>query len=186
MMEKEIPGYCTHVKKLAMKFDIDFQELKLATNKREVMKGKIRVYQRNLLIKEMMLGSKTDNILLHFNYEGKMKMYMRELSFQEARCIFMFRARMFPTRVNFPNRWSKSMNCVYCNNLDTDEHLLNCSGYIDITADSNISFNMFFELMDSMERLSFGAKILLKILHRLQLVAEDVEMTRNDDSLAPS
>ena len=90
----------------------------------------------------------------------------------------MLRARMFPTRVNFPNRWSASKNCVYCTQLDTDEHLFQCSGYSDITVGKDVAFEMFFVLAASNEELSKGANVLMRILERLQLINEDKEMVK--------
>ena len=50
----------------------------------------------------MLLESKSDRLLLHnFNFDGQPKRYLVELSFVEARVIFMLRCRMFPTKNNF-------------------------------------------------------------------------------------
>ena len=93
----------------------------------------------------MLKASKTDAMLMNFNYDGKMKPYLLKLPFYEARIIFMLRTRMFPTRTNFPLRWSSSNLCVYCCSLDTDEHLFQCCGYSDVHED-NIDHCMFMKL----------------------------------------
>ena len=41
-----------------------------------------------------------DIILMNnFNYDGGIKKYLVELEFEEARVIFLFRCRMFPTNI---------------------------------------------------------------------------------------
>ena len=77
MMEMEVPGFCSEIKKLLEKYDVDVDGLKTVSDKRQWMKRKIQEYQKQKLLKEMMFGSKTDNMLLHFDYDGKMKRYIR-------------------------------------------------------------------------------------------------------------
>ena len=90
-------------------------------------------------------------MLANFKFSGKMLDYLSNLSFAEGRIIFMFRSRMFPTRVNYPDRWSTSLNCTYCSLRDTDEHLFSCWGYLDLV--NNIDYSMFHRLDVSMEKL---------------------------------
>ena len=90
--------------------------------------------------------------------------YLSELEYEESRIISMFRSRIFPTRVNFPERLANNLLCVYCNKLDTDVHLLSCWGYMDITKESaDIDPSIFYSLKPSKSELSAGAKILLQI-----------------------
>ena len=64
----------------------------------------------------------------------------------------------------------------FCLRLDTDEHLLNCCGYMDIH--QNKLDNRMFWLVDSdIEGLKVGAQILLKIHERLLVVNEDADIS---------
>ena len=83
---------------------------------------------------------------------------------------------MFPTKANFLERWSESTLCVYCCNVDTDEHLFNCCGYSDLIGDTRMNHMMFMKLDASMDELSAGAKVLIKIHERLMRLHEDTEM----------
>ena len=96
-----------------------------------------------------------------------------ELPFAEGRMIFMLRCRMFPTRMNFPGRWSNDLCCLYCGKPDTDEHLFKCWGFIDLTLNENMEYKMFLRLNVPKEELSRGARILLKIYERLLMAQED-------------
>ena len=61
-----------------------------------------------------------DGVILEgFLFNGKMKKYLTELNFEEARGIFMARYRMWPTKVNYPGRW----NGVSCNVCGLDQSL---------------------------------------------------------------
>ena len=106
---------------------------------------------------------------MDFTFDGKMKVYLVELPFLEARIIFMYRSRMFPTRVNFPNRWSKSTKCKFCTKLDTDEHLFKCGGFVDLVGECPVSPEHILLSIDKiqMKDLSEAAKVLLKIHDRL-------------------
>ena len=129
------------------------------------------------MIERMSMSSNTDHLLLSFSFDGRMKTYLFELPFEEARVIFMYRCRMFPTQTNFPNRWSDSLLCRLCRKLDTDEHLFSCCGYADIVAGSGATFESIYRIEDSsMEELSGTAKVLLQILKRLEVVNEDEDL----------
>ena len=78
--------------------------------------------------------------------------------------VFMLRVRMFPTKDNFKGRWG-SDECSYCGCCETDMHLFSCAGYVDLLGD----FHIFMTLESSMEKLSAGAKKLLKVMDRLEL-----------------
>ena len=139
-----------------------------------MLKGLILNFEKGLLHQSMLMSSKTDNMLAYFSFNGRMLNYLNELPFLEGRIVFMFRSRMFPTRVNYPERWSSSLSCSYCSSLDTDEHLFSCLGYIDLT--NGIDYGMFHRLDVSMKKLSEGAQVLLRIHERLSVVQEDVDM----------
>ena len=125
-----------------------------------------------------MEGSKTDGMLKNFEYDGRMKQYLHVLPYNEARIVFMLRAKMFPTKWNFPSRWSTSKLCVFCCQPDTDEHLFSCCGYLDIHK-FEVRHDMFMKLDIEMDKLSDGAKILLRIYERLLLTNEDKDVNEH-------
>ena len=177
MLKKEVPGYCSHMTAILQKFQLTLSELKGGSKTREIVKEKIVNYEKIMLQQSMMTASKTDAILLNFAFDGKMMKYLHELPFQEGRIIFMFRCRMFPTRVNFPERWSSELRCIFCSCIDTDEHLFTCFGYLDIIKDQQIDYKMFYTLDVPMALLSSGAKVLIMIYERLQSFQEDSDIT---------
>ena len=87
---------------------------------------------------------------------------------------------MFPTRVNFPERWTTDLNCLYCCCMDTDEHLLTCWGYVDIVEGCEIEPSIFYNLEAPLEVLSRGAQVLEKIYDRLLLAQNDSDMCVKD------
>ena len=133
--------------------------------------------QKKLLMERMCIQSKTDNMLKWFSFNGRTMNYLIELPFHEARIVFMFRSRMFPTKANFPNRWSNSRKCSFCCNLDTDEHLFHCGGFVDLLEGSGTTFECFFKLekIDT-TKLSEAAKVLLNIFERLELANGDKDL----------
>ena len=102
--------------------------------------------------------------------------YLCELPFVQSRIIFVFSCRMFPTRVNFPERWNEELKCVFCKDLDTDEHLFTCWGYLDIIGGDHIDVSMFYNLNTTNDELSRGADILIKIYDRLEIAQNDSEL----------
>ena len=122
--------------------------------------------QKERLVRKMMTESKADRVLLNgFNFNGKMKSYLSELPFNEARIIFMLRSRMLPTKDNFHGRWGDE--CKFCASLESDMHLFSCAGYRDLL--EGINFDMFMTLDGSSDDLSLGAKQLLKVKERLEV-----------------
>ena len=176
MLMKEVPGYCSQLTAILQKYQLSLGDLEDVPKPREMCKEKIVQYEKVMLQQSMMTASKTDAILLNFAFDGKMMKYLQELPFLEGRIIFMFRCRMFPTRVNFPERWSSELKCIFCSCMDTDEHLFSCLGYLDIMKDQQIDPTMFYTLDVSMTLLSSGAKILLMIYERLKNFQEDSDM----------
>ena len=180
MMEKRVPGFCTTLEESLELLGIsEINELDKVKDKRKYMKGTMIEVQKKRIIEEMLKGSKSDHFLENFDYDGRIKNYLLKMPYKEARIIFMWRSRMFPTKCNFPNRWSKSKLCGFCLRLDTDEHLLNCCGYMDIH--QNKLNNRIFWLVDGdIAGLQVGAQILLKIHERLLVVNEDADINSGD------
>ena len=79
---------------------------------------------------------------------------------------------MFPTKTNFPGRWSQSDVCPLCCGIETDEHLFKCCGYMDLH-EGQIEYRDFITLDCSMEKLGNSARRLMKIYDRLNMVNED-------------
>ena len=179
MLAKDVPGFCASLKNAMEMFKVNFDMFHEVSDNRKVLKDLLIEMQTKILVERMALTSKTDRILLGFSFNGKVKKYLLELPFQEARVVFMYRSRMFPTRTNFPNRWSNSLNCRYCRCLDTDEHLFRCCGFIDIVGDCNVSSDCFFDELDQMDtdKLSAVAQILVKILERMEIANEDKDLS---------
>ena len=173
MLAKKISGFCTDLIDALKKFNLDDDDEvfeKEGKKIREQLKKKIVVMQGQKLGKKMLLEAKSDRLLLHdFSFDGKPKRYLIELPFVEARVIFMLRCRMFPTKDNFHGRWGTGSECRYCNGcIETDLHLFSCAGYRDLL--EGIKFEMFMTLNVTMEELSRGARSLLKVKERLEVV----------------
>ena len=77
------------------------------------------------------------------SYDGRAKKYLAELSFDEARSVFMARYRMLPTKSNFPGRWKGNL-CNLCGFEDSDVHLFTCPGYADLNPDG-VALDMFWD-----------------------------------------
>ena len=181
LFEKGVPGFCTNMAQDMKMVGIgSLEALQTESNERKAMKDRLVGVQKDRLTAAMMCGSKTDAMLLNFSYDGHMKKYFTQLSFRESRIVFMLRARMFPTKSNFPNRWSQSKLCVFCCCLDTDEHLFHCCGYMDLH-NYELSHEMFLRLDGEPEVLSYGAKILIQIHDRLVQINEDEEINKCAD-----
>ena len=169
MLQNKVPGFCSELDKALEIMDVHAEDALLKKKRQEIrcsLKKKIIEIQKCRLMQKMMLESKADRILLNgFNFDGKMKSYLRELPFKEARAVFMLRARMLPTKDNFRGRWGHE--CNFCSCPESDMHLFSCAGYSDLL--DGINFNLFLTLDCSMEELSLGAKQLLKVIERLEV-----------------
>ena len=177
MMELKVPGFCSTLEDSLKLLNIEnIHELDKVKDTRKSIKMMVIEVQRNRIIEDMLKGSKADQILKHFAFDGHMKRYLFELPFDEARMIFMWRARMFPTKCNFPERWSSSKLCNFCCRLGTDKNLLNCCGYMDITH-GKVNPDIFWSVnKDEVDDLRFGAQILKEIYDRLLVTNEDKDL----------
>ena len=171
MLQKKVPGFCTEVLEACEILQVSLDALKSESNVREVLKKKVVKLQSVQLLSRMIIGSKMDRVLVKgFSYDGSMKKYLTELNFQEARAIFMSRYRMWPTKENFPGRWSGE-NCNICGRRDTDEHIFTCPGYTDLI-NEKFEYDVFWEqecLNDTM-RLKAVAGSVIKIIERLEII----------------
>ena len=168
MMEKKVPGFCAEVVEALKAFELteDSEELMMdGRNLRTLLKTKIIQIQSKRLVERMLNESKTDQLLLNgFHFDGKVKKYLVELPFNEARAVFMLRSRMFPTKNNFKGRWGSE--CAYCGNVESDIHLFSCAGYNDLLGD--VKMDIFFSLEATMDELFDGAQKLVKVIERLE------------------
>ena len=168
MMEKKVPGFCAEVVEALKAFELTEDSVELmmdGRNLRTLLKTKIIQIQSKRLVERMLKESKTDQLLLNgFHFDGKVKKYLVELPFNEARAVFMLRSRMFPTKNNFKGRWGSE--CVYCGNVESDIHLFSCAGYNDLLGD--VKMDLFFSLEATMDELFDGAQKLLKVIERLE------------------
>ena len=180
MMEKRVPGFCTNLEESLKLLGIDnITQLSHLMDKRKYLKEAMIEQQRKRIVIEMSKGSKTDDFLTNFSYNGRVKDYLLKMPYEEARIIFMWRSKMFPTKCNFPNRWSSSKLCDFCLGLDTDEHLLQCCGYMDLHQ-NKLNNQMFWADVIDMEELRSGARILQKIHERLLVINEERKAGSND------
>ena len=153
MLEKKIPGFCTELIEACTILGVSLDDLMNVRDVRNVLKKKVIEIQSSELLMKMVLCSKMDRVILNgYSYDGKMKKYLSELSFYQARAIFMARYRMWPTKSNFPGRWPGTL-CNICGLKDTDEHVLSCPGYADIVM-GKIQYDMFWDnsVLDDMEK----------------------------------
>ena len=75
----------------------------------------------------------------------------------------MFRLKMYPIKMNFPDRWGQSKLCTFCCEVETYEHLFRCPGYLDLHK-NDLRYDTFMKIDCEMAILSKGAKVLLKKL----------------------
>jgi hypothetical protein len=171
MMEKNVDGFCVEVKNACKTLNVSWNEIVDKKDIRDFMKKRIIEIEGEQLLKSMMMESKMDQVLLAgFEYDGSAKRYLHELTFQDARVVFMARYRMLPTKANFPGRW-KGTACNICGFQDTDVHIFTCPGYEDLNT-NNITLEMFWndDALNDMELLSSAAKTLNTIINRLEEV----------------
>ena len=168
MLEKKVPGFCTEVLSALRLFELDLSSIEMVSDGkvlRELIKRKIVKIQNTRLVEHMLAESKTDRLLLNnFHYDGKVKKYLLELPFEEARAVFLLRTRMFPTKDNFKGRWGSE--CAYCRGVESDVHLFSCVGYSDFLGDVNM--DLFLTLNAPNDELLVGARKLLKVKERLE------------------
>ena len=173
LMEKNVNGFCTEVLEVCKIFNISFEELLAEKDIRTKVKSIVVKIQEQELYKRMLVSSKMDGVLINgFSYDGKVKKYLLELDFVEARAIFMARYRMLPTKANFPGRWSGT-KCNICGFADTDEHIFHCPGYQDLLC-KDMYHNMFWEeeVLNDTAILKKAACSMLGIIERLNEVQE--------------
>ena len=150
---------------------VSIEELMVKENVRKVLKEKVLQIQSSELVKRMLVSSKMDKALINGSvYDGKMKKYLYELNFLQARAIFMSRYRMWPTKANYPGRW-KGTECNICGLKDTDEHISTCPGYCDIVGGS-FGFDVFWDeaVLDDIVRLKGIADVVLVLMERMEVV----------------
>ena len=169
MMKKNVPGFCTELNEACEIFQVSLAELQKENNVREVLKRKVISMQAAELLKSMLLSSKMDNILHSGRvYDGTMMKYLTELTFSEARAIFMSRYRMWPTKENFPGRW-KGVACNVCGMKDTDKHIFSCPGYSDLI-NGKFKFDVFWDekVLGDMLKLQDIARTVLIVIERME------------------
>ena len=174
MMKKKIVGFCTEVESAFCTLHLDEEKpdpAKSMKEIRQIIKTKLVELQQRRVMDGMMEASKTDAMLMqNFVFDGKVKKYLTHLQFEQARAVFMLRSRMLPTKENFKGRW-KSQECLYCHRLESDMHLFSCPGYDDLL--SGKEYWKFMSLSMDMEELVDGAKMLIKVKERLELINKD-------------
>lgn len=172
MIQKKVPGFAREVMEISFDvFGTDIGKLvEFEGDLRRCLKEKLIELQRNKLMKQLMLLSKADNLLLKsFCFDGKRKSYL-DLPFHLARVVFMVRCRMLPTKENFPGRWSGT-TCTVCGRIDSDEHLFTCPGFMDLL-DETVPLELFFSVDVELVVLKCAAEKMLKVVERLHVLKE--------------
>ena len=74
------------------------------------------------------------------------------------------------TKDNYLGRWN-GLDCNICGLRDTDEHIMSCPGYCDIVS-GEFRLDVLWDesVMNDMEKLSSVAKILLRLIDRIENV----------------
>ena len=166
-----VPGFCHEVIEALKILDmygndvtyLSFDKVKL----RGMCKERLVKLQRDRLIEDMVSISKCDSILLHeFMFDGKMKEYLYQLPFDQARVVFMLRSRMFPTKLNFKGRWG-SDECEFCGIPQNDKHLFSCPAYIDLT--EGLSYMNIVGLKLELDKLYEASMIMERVRERLEV-----------------
>ena len=167
MLKKNVVGYCSQVNLLLKEFACgSIEQLIKVQDIRKYMKKIITEYQKIILMKKMMVLSKTDGMVCNFRFDGKPMPYLEKLPFESAKTVFLLRARMFPTKENFSGRWENN-KCYFCEEVETDRHLFICPGYYDIT-NGVLQYNTFFDCIEMEgDEIREKAEKLLKIYSRL-------------------
>jgi hypothetical protein len=179
MLDKKIPGFCTHLQSCCELFEVSVRELlEVEGDVRELLKKKAIQLQGKRLVQQMLLASKADQLLLNnFLFDGKMRSYLKELPFEAARSVFMVRARMLLTKDNYPGRW-RGETCYVCGKLDTDQHLFTCPGFEDIV--SGVSHGVFLHLDNEDGRLHEAAMKMVEVNKRLEVIQNSANGSDTD------
>ena len=171
MLEKKVPGFCTELIEACEILGVSVDALVNVGDVREVLKKRVVDIQSSQLMTRMVVCSKMDRVILGgYSYDGKMKKYLSELDFHQARAIFMARYRMWPSKENFPGRWPGS-SCNICGLKDTDEHVLSCPGYSDIVM-GKVTYDMLWDnvVLDNMEKMVEIGDICAAVVERMELI----------------
>ena len=171
LMVKQVDGFCTELTEVCSILNVSFSELLGENDVRKKLKSWVIKVQEQELYKRMVISSKMDGVLLNgFSYDGKVKKYLLELDFAEARAVFMVRYRMLPTKMNFPGRWEGTL-CNICRFVDTDEHIFHCPGYQDLL-NEDVKYDMFWDekVLNDTVLLKRAACSIIGIIERLNEV----------------
>ena len=171
MLQKKVPGFCTEFIEACEILGVSVDALLNVEDVREVLKKKVVDIQSSQLMTRMIAGSKMDKVIMGgYSYDGKMKRYLYELDFYQARAIFMARYRMWPSKDNFPGRWLGS-SCNICGLKDTDEHILSCPGYSDLVM-GRLSYDMLWDnlVLNDMEKMTEIGDICAAVVERMEVI----------------
>ena len=175
LLLKCVPGFCSEVLEVCKIFGVSLDDFVGTNDVRKKVKVKIIEMQKVELLKRMLICSKMDKVLVNgFHFDGKVRPYLLELDFEQARAVFMIRFRMLPTKCNFPGRWAGT-SCNVCGFEDTDAHLFGCPGYQDIITDE-VWYDMFWEesVLKDTNQLKQASSILLSVIDRIELLQNSV------------
>ena len=182
LMEKQVDGYCTELTEACCILKIELSDVVNAVDSRKYMKRIVTKLQGQDLLRKMILCSKMDKVLLAgFKFDGNAKQYLYELDFDDAKVIFISRYRMWPTKKNFPGRWSGNL-CNVCGCEDVDEHIFSCPGYLDIVKNEQIHYDMLWDdnVLSDMELLKQIAQVIKSLIERMEVIQRMGELDLSD------
>ena len=172
MLSHKVPGFCRELEEalhtLGMGGDVDVYVKMSKEKSRKLCKEKLVQLQEHRILEKMVEVSKSDNLLFlnEFKFDGKMKDYLYQLPFEEARVVFMLRSRMFPSKANYKGRW-KTEECEFCALTENDKHLFSCPAYIDLTG--NLNYHSIVSLQLKMDELYEAAVVMNKVKGRIEM-----------------
>ena len=93
MLKRKVEGFCTEVVcDLKMLGLDDLYVLSSKDNIRKYLKKEIIEINKKVMQRKMLAGTKSTMVLTKgFNFDGKVKKYLTNLPFREARAVFMVR-----------------------------------------------------------------------------------------------
>ena len=119
--------WCTTIAEDLRLLDIDFTQETISSMKKGTFKklisSKIREASNKFLLELKQKHSKSEGLTL--STEVKKYLTCSELSTTEKQVLFSLRARTFNCKANYKNQFL-SLACEFCNNPDTQEHLISC------------------------------------------------------------
>ena len=131
---------------------------------RKIVNCQIRKIAEEYLINLKSKHSKLNGIC--DSYGTEKYLFSSSISIEEKQVLFKFRTRMVEVKSNFKNQYGPNLTCNFCQNEDTQSHLLLCKVLTDGIDTSGVQYDHIFSDVNKQEKI---AKILNKILEQREL-----------------